>query len=100
MRMLRCYAPQIRSDFSAGSNEASHSGCAALLSRERKEASFLRRFVVVLIAVNPLFHAGLCISQWPIFNLRVVLSVFDRSCHNLNLSVPNSVFGTNKGLPN
>jgi hypothetical protein len=22
-----------------------------------------------LIAVNPLFHAGLCISQWPISNL-------------------------------
>jgi hypothetical protein len=41
------------------------------------------RFVVVLIAVNPLFYAGLCISERPIFNLRVVLSVFDRSCPNI-----------------
>jgi hypothetical protein len=43
-----------------------------------------------LFHFNPLVHGGLCISHWPIFNLRVVLSVFDRSCPNLNLSVPNS----------
>ena len=57
-------------------------------------------FVVVLIAVNPLFHAGLCISQWPIFHLRVVPSVFDRSCPNLNLSVPNSFSVQTRVLPN
>src|ERR1700682_2342976 len=83
MRMLRGYALQVRPDFSAGYNEASHSGCAGTRHSGRSRlpvgriefqislrvrppqlaTSFISilGFVVVLIAVNPLVHGGLCI---------------------------------------
>src|SRR3984893_10104118 len=99
MRMLRDNAPKLRSDYSAGYNEAMHSGGAGTGRSERSRFPVRRlEFQISLrvrppqLAVNPLVHCmlWLCISHWPIFNLRVVLSVFDRSCPNLNLSVPNS----------
>jgi hypothetical protein len=107
MRMLRGNAPQLRSYYSAGYNEAMHSGCAGTRHSERSSFPIGQiEFQISLrvrppqlaaslisntrLAVNPLVHGGLCISHWPIFNLRVVLSAFDRSCPNLNLSVPNS----------
>src|ERR1700740_2429916 len=115
MRMLRGNAPQLRSDYSAGYNEAMHSGCAgtrhserssfpvgqiefqislrvrppqlaaSLISNTRLAVNPLVHCRALLIprsslisntrlAVNPLVHGGLCISHWPIFNLRVVLS--------------------------
>src|ERR1700722_7821600 len=95
MRMLRGNAPQLRSDYSAGYNEVMHSGCAGTRHSERSSFPVGRiEFQISLRSntrsVNPLVHGGLCISHWPIFNLRVVPSVFDRSCPKLNLSVPNS----------
>src|ERR1700676_179696 len=92
MRMLRGNAPQLRSDYSAGYNEAMHSGCAGTPNSGRSRLPVGRiefqislrvrppqlapSFIsilgfVVLIAVNPLFmpgsayHTGLfSICEW------------------------------------
>lgn len=60
MRMLRGYALQIRPDFSAGYNEASHSGCAVTRNSRRSRFPFgrigfqitLRKAIHTLIVLN------------------------------------------------
>src|ERR1700680_2310996 len=105
--MLRDNAPQLRSDYSAGYNEAMHSGCAGARHSERSSFPVGRIEFQISLRVRPPRLAASFISKTrlarairsfmagsayhtAIFNLRVVLSVFDRSCPNLNLSMPNS----------
>jgi len=72
--MLRGYALQIRPDFSAGYNEASHSGCAVTRNSRRSRFPFGR--IGFQITLRKAIHTLIVLNIQLVENLRSPNSIF------------------------
>src|SRR6266851_10397371 len=72
--MLRGYALQIRPEFSAGYNEAPHSGCAGTLNSRRSRFPFGR--IGIQITLRKALHSLIVLNIQLAENLRSANSIF------------------------